>query len=426
MQRQIYWHTTVHMPDDSVLTPIPEKADVAIIGGGFTGLSAARTLAKNNINVVVLEAETIGWGASSRNGGMTLTGLKPAMQTVLKTYGRELAGELFQCSLDAVNLVERIVKEENIDCGFARRGHILLANKPTHFEALKKDVEFMQKEFNYETKLIAPQELRAEIGSELYFGGLLDEISGGLNPAQYARGLADAAERVGATLCARARVVKLERSKNGFFLQTARGNLSAEKVIVGTSGYTGALVKKLQRRIIPLGSYILATETLTDEVARELIPNERMLFDYKNFLNYFRLWDKRLIFGGRAAFFPENKRTLEQSGRILRDDMTRVYPQLKDAKVEYVWGGVLDFTFDDMAHVGEEEGVFYALGYAGHGVALATYLGATTAEALLKGNIQEHPFAKFAFPSAPLGLYNGFPWFLPFAGAWHKILDWAG
>ena len=137
MNQQIYWHTTVKMPDDLNLTPIPEKVDVAIIGGGYTGLSAARILAKRGVKVVVLEAETIGWGASSRNGGMTLTGLKVPMQTVIKNYGREMAKELFQCSIDSVDTVEQIVKEENIDCGFARTCHLLAANKPKNYESLK-------------------------------------------------------------------------------------------------------------------------------------------------------------------------------------------------------------------------------------------------------------------------------------------------
>ncbi len=412
------------MPDDSDLAPIPSKADVAIIGGGYTGLSAARTLAKNNINVVVLEAETIGWGASSRNGGMTLTGLKPAMQTVIKNYGRELAKELFQCSLDSVNIVEQIVKEENIDCGFSRTGHLLAANKPKHFEALKSEVDFLAREFNHSVHLVPPKDLRSEIGTDVYHGALVDEVSGGLNPAQYVAGLAGAAARAGATLCAQARANKIERRENRFFIQTERGNIEAESVLVATSGYTGGVTKKLQKKIIPIGSFIIATEKLSDELARELSPKNRMIFDYKHFLNYFRLWDNRLIFGGRAAFFPENENTVARSGEILRSEMINIYPQLKDAKVEYVWGGTLDFAFDQMTHVGEEDGIFYSLGYAGHGVAMATYLGATVAEAMLKGNIKEHPFAKFNFPSAPLGLYNGNPWFLPFAGMHYKILDW--
>ncbi len=412
------------MPDDSNLTPIPEKVDVAIIGGGYTGLSAARTLALRGVKVVVLEAETIGWGASSRNGGMTLTGLKVPMQTVIKKYGRETAKELFQCSLDSVDTVEQIVKEENINCGFARTGHLLAANKPKHYEALKDEVDFMAQEFNHKVHLVAPKDLRSEIGTDVYHGALVDEVSAGLNPAQFAAGLADAAQKAGAMLCARARVDRLRRGENRFVVETERGALSAESVLAATSGYTGNVTKNLRKKIIPIGSFIIATEKLSDELAYELSPKNRMIFDYKHFLNYFRLWDNRLIFGGRAAFFPENENTIAQSGEILRREMISVYPQLKDAKVEFAWGGTLDFAFDQMTHVGELDGIFYSLGYAGHGVAMGTYLGKTVAEAMLNGNIKEHPFAKFNFPNAPLGLYDGNPWFLPFAGLWHKILDW--
>ena len=424
MKQQIYWHTTVKMPDDLNLTPIPEKVDVAIIGGGYTGLSAARILAKRGVKVVVLEAETIGWGASSRNGGMTLTGLKVPMQTVIKNYGREMAKELFQCSIDSVDTVEQIVKEENIDCGFARTGHLLAANKPKHYEALKEEVEFMAKEFNHKVHLVPPSELKSEIGSDVYHGALVDDVSAGLNPAQFVAGLAGAAEKAGALLCARARVNKLRRGENRFVLETERGTLSAESVFVATSGYTGNVTKKLQKKIIPIGSFIIATERLSDELAHELSPKNRMIFDYKHYLNYFRLWDNRMIFGGRAAFFPETSKTIERSAEILQCEMMQVYPQLKDTKVEYVWGGTLDFAFDMMTHVGELDGIHYALGYAGHGVAMGTHLGKTMAEAMLSGNVKSHPFARFDFPNAPLGLYNGFPWFLPFAGAWHKILDW--
>jgi glycine/D-amino acid oxidase-like deaminating enzyme len=424
MKQHIYWHTTVQMPDDRNLTPIPPKVDVAIIGGGYTGLSAARTMAKQGVSVAVLEAETIGWGASSRNGGMTLTGLKVAMQTAIQRYGKELAKELFQCSLDSVNVVEQIIKEENIDCGFSRTGHLLTANKPKHYESLQGEVDFMAKEFNHNVRLVSPKDLRSEIGTDIYHGALVDEVSGGLNPAQYVAGLASAATRAGAMLCARARVTKIERSQNRFHIQTERGNLDAESVLVATSGYTGNATKKLQKKIIPIGSFIIATEKLSDELANELSPKNRMIFDYKHFLNYFRLWDNRMIFGGPAAFFPENENTIAQSGEILRREMIQVYPQLRDTKVEYVWGGTLDFAFDQMTHVGEEERIFYSLGYAGHGVAMATYLGATVAEAMLKGNIKDHPFARFSFPSAPLGLYSGNPWFLPFAGMYYKILDW--
>jgi len=387
-------------------------------------LSAARTLARRGVKVAVLEAETIGWGASSRNGGMVLTGLKLGMQTIINKYGRDTAKRLFQCSLDSIDTVEQIVKEEKIDCGFARIGHLLAANKPKHYDALKDEVEFMAKEFNHAVKLVPPGEMQNEIGTKIYHGALVDEVSGALNPAQYVAGLACAAEKAGARLHARARVIRLGRREKRFLVETERGTLSAESVFVGTSGYTGNVTKKLQKKIIPIGSFIIATERLSDELANELSPKNRMIFDFKHYLNYFRLWDNRMIFGGRAAFFPETSNTIRRSAEILRREMIQVYPQLKDVKVDYVWGGTLDFAFDMMTHVGEVDGIYYSLGYAGHGVAMATYLGKTVAEAMLAGNIKEHPFASFEFPGAPLGLYNGFPWFLPFAGAWHKILDW--
>lgn len=424
LNEKIYWHATVQMPSDENPASLPDRVDVAVIGGGYTGLSAARTLAQRGARVAVLEAETIGWGASSRNGGMTLTGLKLPMQTILKKYGRDLAKQLFQCSLDSVDTVEQIIKEEEIDCGFARTGHLLAANKPKHFDALRDEVEFMAKEFNHSVKLIPPNDLRSEIGSDIYHGALVDEVSGGLNPAQYVAGLARAAQKAGASLNARARVTRLERGTNGFAVETERGKVHAKSVLAATSGYTGHVTKNLQKKIIPIGSFIIATEKLSDEVAREISPKNRMIFDYKHYLNYFRLWDNRLIFGGRAAFFPENENTIKQSAEILRREMIQVYPQLKDVAVEYVWGGTLDFAFDMMTHIGEADGIYYSLGYAGHGVAMATYLGKTVAEAMMDGNIKEHPFAAFDFPGAPLGLYDGRPWFLPFAGLWHRVLDW--
>jgi glycine/D-amino acid oxidase-like deaminating enzyme len=424
LQEKIFWHETVSMPTDSTLTPLPESVDIAILGGGYTGLSAARTLARRGLRVAVLEAYTIGWGASSRNGGMVLTGLKVSMRSALNKYGRDLARELFQYSLEAIDTVEEIVRDENIDCGFARFGHLMTANKRRQLDAFQAESEFMQHEFNHAVQVIPPERLSRELGSTAYHGALLDEVSGGLNPAQYVAGLAAAAERAGALLCARARVNRLRRGQSRFVLETGRGAVSANQVLVATSGYTGRATPNLQRRIIPIGSFLIATEKLKDALVREIIPNNRMIFDSRHYLNYFRLWDGRLLFGGRAAFFPETRATIHRSAEILRREMVQVFPQLRGARVEYAWGGSLDFAFDMMVHVGEQDGLYYSLGYAGHGVALATYLGRTVAQAMLAGNIREHPFARLPFPSAPLGLYDGRPWFLPFAGLWQKAQDW--
>jgi glycine/D-amino acid oxidase-like deaminating enzyme len=193
---------------------------------------------------------------------------------------------------------------------------------------------------------------------------------------------------------------------------------------VATSGYTGGATPALQRRIVPIGSYIIATEPLPAEVATALLPRNRVVFDTKNFLHYYRLSsDRRLLFGGRAAFQPETPAIVRESAAILRRDMARVFPQLHNARVEFVWGGTLDFAFDMMPHAGQHDGLYFSLGYAGHGVALATYLGAQMAAAM-GGEAVDNPFTEIPFPGAPLGLYDGRPWFLPFAEKWYQFLDW--
>lgn len=423
-QQSCFWWADSPPPKSYLGKPLPERTDVVVIGGGFTGTSAALQLAKGGAKVTLLEAETIGWGASSRNGGMVLTGLKIPMQTAIKRYGRDFARRLFQCSLDSIDTVERICREEGIDCGFARTGHLLLANKSKHYELMADEVEFMAKEFAHSVRLVPPGEHREEIGSDLFHGALVDEASAGLNPAQYVAGLAGAAEKAGARLHARAGVTRLERRGTRFIVETERGPLETETVFVATNGYTGAIIPELRRKIMPIGSFIIATEPLYHKLTLQLIPRNRMVFDYKHFLHYFRLSDDhRMIFGGRAAFFPENEQTVRRSADILRGEMIEVFPQLRDVQVEYAWGGTLGFAFDLMPHAGGKDGIYFALGYAGHGVAMATYLGETVAKAMFDGKIEEHPFAAFPFPGAPLGLYNGTPWFLPLVGAWHRFLD---
>jgi len=423
-----FWLDTASIPAGDRSRPLPGSVDVAVIGGGITGLSSARVLAKRGVRVAVLEAETPGWGASSRNGGMVLTGLKLGVEQLLAKYGRETTARLYAASLASIDCVEQIVAEENIDCSFSRCGHLEVACKPAHFQGFVRSAEIIAREFNHRQRIVPKKDLRAEIGSAIYHGGLVDEKSAGLNPARYVAGLARAAERVGASLYGATRVEKIEQESNhgaaGHRIATSRGSLWARDVFVATSGYTGRATPSLQRRIIPIGSYIIATEILPEALARELSPRDRMIYDSKNFLYYYRLTpDRRMLFGGRAAFFPESPDSIRKSARILREGMLQVYPQLRDVKIEYAWGGTLDFAFDIMPHAGRLDDLYFSLGYAGHGVAMATYLGEKMAESILSGR-DENPFAGLPFPRAPLGLYNGSPWFLPFAGAWYKLKDW--
>lgn len=418
------WREGVVFPQLDNGRSLPTRADVVIIGAGYTGLAAARTLAEAGANVIVLEAQTIGWGASSRNGGMVLTGLKLDATQLVARYGRAAAQRMFAASLAAIDCVEQLVHEDSIACDFQRSGHVLLAVKPAHARAFATEAALLHREFGHETRVLGPGDLRSEIGSAAYYGGLLDITSAGINPARYIAGLGLAAIRAGAQIFEHSHATYIARNGRGWQINTGRGVVQAGAVLVASGAYTGRESARLQRKIVPLGSYIIATAPLPERVARELLPHNRMAFDTRHLLHYFRLTpDRRMLFGGRARFFPESPQMVRESAAVLQRAMAQVFPQLHGAPIEYAWGGTLDVAFDLMPHTGQRDGMYYALGYAGHGVAMATYLGMQLG-ACLAGAPFTNPFAGLPFPGAPLGLYDGRPWFLPLVGAWYRFQDW--
>jgi glycine/D-amino acid oxidase-like deaminating enzyme len=428
IQEKNYWLDTVAEPAKGATGAFPDKVDVAIVGGGFCGLSAARTLAMRGVRVVLLEAETLGWGASCRNGGMVLTGMKLPVPTLIQRYGRELVQRMYAASLESIDLVEKIVEEEGIDCNFSRCGHLEVACKQSHFDDYAAAAARIKSEFNHQLRIIPRTELKSEIGSGIYFGGMVDETSAGVNPARYVHGLAKAAQRRGARLFDHTRVTNVTRQSNSasgsFRLETTKGALNAKELLLASGAYTTSATPTLRKKVIPIGSYIIATEILPDKLAAELSPRKRMIYDSKHFLYYYRLTpDNRMLFGGRAAFFPESESTVRESAELLRQGMIEVYPQLRETKVEYVWGGTLDFAFDVMPHSGKIDGMHFAVGFAGHGVAAATWMGAKLASAIC-GDPDDNPFSKIPFPGAPIGLRSGNTWALPLAGAYYRILDW--
>lgn len=406
-------------------TELPAATEIAVVGAGYTGLAAALALARRGVRTTVLEGEQVGFGASSRNGGMVLTGLKLGPEALLRRYGEARARAFFDASLAAIDSLERLIARERIECAYARSGHIEVACTARHFQTLARTQSVLEHTFHHPVALLSCDDLRSELGSNVYAGGLLDERSGSLDPYRYALGLAEAARRAGAAIVESAAVRQIERRGNGWRLVTTQGELTCDGVLIATGAYGGPEFSTLQRRIVPVGSYVIATERLPPSLAKQLVPNNRMVFDTKRLLHYFRLTpDSRVLFGGRAAFLPANRESTRRSARILSNDMSEVFPQLRDAKVDYTWGGTLDVTFDLMPHAGTLEGRYFATGYAGHGVALATLLGTLAAEAMIEKR-DLRPFDR-PLPRAPFALYDGRPWFLPLVGAWQRLADMVG
>ena len=397
---------------------LPVRTDVAIVGAGYTGLSAALALARHGASVTVLERHRAGWGASGRNGGFVLPGYQPHVGELLRRHGVDRTRALLAGTLEAIDQLEGLIAREEIDCGYARRGWISLAAKPAHLRDLERAAADFRRHFGHETTLLGRAELGDEIGSDRYHGGLLDPRAGALHPGRYCAGLARAAGRAGALLVEHVEVLRVTRSGGVTTLATSAGALAATEVLVATNGYTGAAFPWLRRRVVPVGSSIVATAPLGAGLAAQVLPRGRMMSDTLDLLHYFRLSDDgRLIFGGRASFTP---RSLRAIAAILTRDLRAVFPTLAAIPVEYAWSGSLGVARDRMPHAGRVNGVHYALAYAGHGVALATWLGARMGDALAgRGSVPE-----LAGALPPVPLYGGRPWFLPALGAYYRAMDW--
>jgi glycine/D-amino acid oxidase-like deaminating enzyme len=395
---------------------------VAVIGAGYTGLSAARRLARGGASVVVVERERVGWGASSRNGGQVLTGMKLDPAALVARFGESRASALFAVSLDSIAALERLIADEGIQCEYGRSGHVLAASKPSHFEAFREEQSLLARVFKHHVDLVPAVDQLAELSSRAYHGLMVDERSGTLNPARYVNQLAGAARRAGAAIIEDTPVTSVSRAAAAWTITTSRGAVQAGDLLVATNGYATDVTPWLQRRFVPIGSYIIATAPLPQSEAAALIPKRRMVFDSKHFLHYFRLTeDHRLLFGGRAEFARPSADTIARCADILRRDMLAVFPSLATTEVEYAWGGNVAFTRDQLPHAGRLHGAFYAGGYCGHGVAMATHLGALIARRMAGEQI-EHPLFDDHFRAIPF--YHGTPWFLPIAGAYYKLLDW--
>lgn len=417
-----YWQDTAAAFDAATPGPVEGRYDVAVVGGGFTGLSAARHLAKEGARVVLLEADRIGAGASSRNGGHVNSGLAHSYIDAKAQIGQERATAIYRALDDSVDTIERLVAEEGIDCNFRRAGKLKLASKPTHFDAISRNFEAVHREVDPATRLLTKADLKGEIGSEIFHGAMLSEKSAMMHMGRYVKGLADAAIRRGATIYETAPVTARRPVNGGHELTTPRGTVLANTVFAATGGYTAGPFSYLKRRFLPIGSFIIATRPLTDSEVAATMPGNRTCTTSLNIGNYFRLSpDKRLIWGGRARFSARSDQQSDaKSGAILRQSLAQTFPHLAKVDIDYCWGGLVDMTKDRFPRAGFADGTYYAMGYSGHGAQLSTQMGIVMADIML-GRADRNPVAGLDWPAIPG--YSGKPWFLPIVGAYYKFLD---
>jgi glycine/D-amino acid oxidase-like deaminating enzyme len=398
------------------------RCDALVVGGGITGTAAALALAKKGARVVTCEAGTVGQAASGRNGGMCNNGFAQDYAALSQRIGVELASRLYLAFDAGVDMVERLVREESIDCDFVRRGKLKLAAKPEHFDKLARSQALLAASVDPDTRLVTKTELRDEIGSDRYHGGLIFEKSAGMHVGRYVRGLAQAAQARGAHILEHAPVLDLRRESGGAYVaRTPRGEIRASQVLVASGISQVGPFAWIRRRIVPVGAFIIVTESLPPALLDRLLPRRRMATDTKNFVNFFRVTpDNRFLFGGRARFATSNPRSDAKSGTILRHQMISVFPELADVRIDYCWGGMVDMTADRLPRAGERDGMYYSMGYSGHGTHMATLMGTLMAE-IMDGRADLNPWKDFDWPAIPG--HFGKPWFLPLVGAWYRLKD---
>lgn len=422
MKFQSLWHDTSPLFTSGQKGSLEGDYDVAVIGAGFTGLSAALHLAKSGVRVIVLEAGLVGSGASGRNGGHLNNGIAHSYLAAKQYLGSEKAYALYKAFDHSIDTIERLIKEENIECSFRRAGKLKLASKPKHFDAIARNFETVHTEVDQDTALLSREELKTEVGSECFHGAMLSKKSAMIHMGRYATGLAEAASRYGALIYENAQVTQRRQENGKSLLVTTRGTLRADQVILATGAYTTENFSFFRRRIISVGSFIIATRPLTDNEIAATLPGNRTYVTSKNIGNYFRQSpDKRLIFGGRARFSAtSDQRSDDKSGAILRASLAEVFPHLAQVKIDYCWGGLVDMTQDRFPRAGYNDGVWYAMGYSGHGAQLSTEMGIVLAD-MIMGKNHNNPLDGLEWPRIPG--YSGKPWFMPFVGLYYKFLD---
>ncbi|MFI8615433.1 NAD(P)/FAD-dependent oxidoreductase [Acidovorax sp. NPDC077693] len=427
MKLDSYWNDALPVWPTGTRRSLPVQVDVAIVGAGFTGLSAALELARKGATVAVLEAgPTVAPEASGRNGGHVNNGLAVDYADVAARVGVQQARAWYHAYDDAVDTVARLVREESIDCDFLRHGKLKLATRPQQMEALHRSAQRLADDgVDTDVEVLSAASVRSEVQSDRFHGGLLYKRSAQMHMGRFALGLARAAQRRGAEIHTGALVDRLERVQGRTHkLHTAHGVVKAGQVLLATGasrhGGYGSF-GWLRRRIVPIGSFIVVTEPLGADRANALLAARRTYTTIANIHHYFRLTaDHRLVFGGRARFAVSSPQSDAASGEILRAGLAETFPRLGPVGIDYCWGGLVDMTRDRLPHAGERDGLFYSMGYSGHGTQMSVHMGQCMA-AVMAGNASANPWQGRDWPA--IAGHFGPPWFLPAVGLYYRLKD---
>jgi len=387
---------------------LPGRVDVLIVGAGYTGLSAARETAAAGRSTLVLEAGAIGAGCSSRNGGQVAYSIKPSFHSLRKRFGTDIAFGICREGLDAVAYLRSLATQE-IDCGWREDGCFFGAHTARHFAAMVRDAENQTRGLEQRIDIVAKADQHREIASDFYQGGCVYPDDASVDPTRLLLALLRRALDSGASVVDRCPVEAISRTRDGFEVSTGRGIVRARQVLLATNGYSGPLSPWARRRVIPIGSYQIATGPLGRDRVHELIPRGRNIVDSRRVVVYFRpsADGERIIFGGRAALAEKDPLACVPR---LRRMMERILPQLRSVPVSHAWVGWVAYTFDTLPHLGQHDGVHYCMGYCGQGVPLAPYFGKRIGQQMLGLKEGRTALDGVPFPSRPY--YRGRPWFL--------------
>ena len=399
---------------------LPARVDVAVVGSGYTGLHAALQTARGSRTTLVLDAEDAGWGCSTRNGGQISTSIKPSFDALARRHGPQRAAAILREGQQSLAFIGRFVREEGIACDFGQVGRFHAAHNAAQFDALVARVRHQPPGLEVPATIVPREAQRAEIGTDAYWGGIVYEQHCSVHPARYHQGLLQRVLDAGAQVAPRTAVQRIERDGSGFRLTTPRGTVGARNVVVATNGYTGALTPWLRRRVIPIGSYMIATEPLPVAVVDRLIPKNRIVSDTRKVVYYYRASPdrRRILFGGRVSHQETDPRV---SGPLLHADMVALFPELATTRVSHSWCGFVAYTFDELMHTGVHDGIHYAMGYCGAGVGTASYFGMRIGQRVL--GLPEGVTALDDLPFETRPFYTGKPWFLAASVRWYRWRD---